>query len=867
LLTLPPQLLLSIDAGRALVVPDAGVAAAVRLAYAFALADRGRTLWRTPDVVTWSAWLERELALARGRGARMPRVLDATEAWLIWRECALETARGLDTAASDTLVESLRRAAVLAQEWDIAAVDLSRGTHAEAQWLARTIHAFDARCRALEAGTATAIATLLDHRCGAVDLAGFGALTPLQRSIVVKWRAAGSDIRSLESVGPEGRATLARCVDAPQELAAAAGWARARLLAEPQCRLLVIVPELEGRRAVLERAFGSALGSGAEHEPRYAIAAPARLEDAPVVRHLLTALRLMLAPLDFELVSAWLRGPCWREPAMEERARLDRWRGEHLGVLVGWRDLVEALAAAPAALSRPAARLRAKLTAFETALEASRPAQPGAWSARIAAAWRTLGTADAEESGTRAAYHRCLESLNELAVLDASAGVLTFVSALEWLGRFISRSSFDPARGDPAVTITDAFTDPIVRYDGIWVCDLRSAAWPRAVRRDPFVPAGVQIAAGMPFATAAGRLAEGRALLGAWRRATDELLLSWPASADDCEQAPSVLLDELPGVTRIDAPQAVSAARIVHASRLLESYEDRDGAPWEGGQALPSGARSVDYQIRCAFRAYAELRLTARPLERPRPGLDPRERGRLVHRVLELTWRELVDSEGLAARRGKALDAVIERAALAAGAELLADRPGEDRARAVHREARRAARLARSLCEAETERAPFTVVEREVRHAIDCGGVGLHVRIDRIDRLADGSLALVDYKTGEPRKEDWFGARPSQPQLLVYLRAMEEGTVAALANAHLTVEGTTFRGVADAAGRLPRVAGLGSRDAWRGQVRTWRGIVEQAVHDFVHGRALRDPIEGACEVCHLRAVCRIGDATAADSAK
>ena len=448
----------------------------------------------------------------------------------------------------------------------------------------------------------------------------------------------------------------------------------------------MIVPELDTRRAVIDRAFASALGAGSDRDPLHAIASPERLENAPVVRHLLTALRLTLAPVDFEIVSAWLRGPHWPRPALEVRARLDRSLRERLGVRVAWQDLTAALATMPVALARPAAQLHARLHAFETTLEASRRARPGGWSARIAAAWEALGVTDPEDRAERAAYHRCLDALNELAALDARTGELTFTGALEWLERFIARSTFEHAPADCAVTVTDALVDPLVRHDGIRVCDLRAATWPRAVRRDPFIPPDVQVAAGMPFASAAGRLTEARELLGAWRLGTDELVVSWPASADDCEQLPSVLLGELAGATSIEAPRAANVATVLHAGRVLETFEDRDGARWEGGQALPAGARSVDFQIRCAFRAYAELRLAARPLERPRPGLDPRERGRLVHRVLELTWRELVDSDGLRARRGGALEALIEGAAAAAAAELLAEQPGDERARALRRE-------------------------------------------------------------------------------------------------------------------------------------------------------------------------------------
>lgn len=831
----------------------------MRLAYAVTQSDRGRALWRTPDVLSWPAWLERELALARGRGARLPRILDETEAWPTWRECALGAARGLDIAVSDTLVEALRRAATLAAEWRVPTALLVRGAHAETQWLARTLREFESRCRELDAATATSIAAQLEHRCDvAVDLVGSGDLTPMQHAIVERWRAAGSEIRRPAPARAAGRATIARCADASHEIAAAADWARTRLLADARSRLLVVVPDLGSRRAVVDRAFAAALGGGTEEAPLHDIAVPERLEHAPSVRHLLTALRLTLMPVDFEVVSAWLRAPHWPRPAAEARARLDRWLREHLGIRVTGDQLIRAFAAMPAALARPAAEVQARLEAFATALEPSRAAPPGVWSARIAAAWDALGITETFDRAERAAYRRCLEALNELAALDARAGELTVSGALEWLERFIGRSTFDAARADCAITVTDALVEPIVKFDGIWVCDQRAASWPRPVRSDPFLPLDVQIAAGMPFASGSGRLGEARALLGAWRRATDELVVSWPASADDCEQRPSALLGELADAAAVEVPRPASLAGRLHAARVLESFEDRDGAPWAGGQTLPAGARSVDLQIRCGFRAYAELRLASRPLERPRQGLDPRERGRLVHRVLELTWRELGDSMGLQARRGEALEAVIDRAAAAAAGELLAAQPGDERMRAVRREARRAARLALSLCEAEKGRASFTVLAREARHAIDCDGVGLHVRIDRVDRLADGTLALIDYKTGEPKKEDWLGARPSQPQLLVYLRAMEEGSVAAIANAHVTAEGAAFRGVADTSGRLPRLAGLGG-DTWQAQLRTWRGLVDQAVRDFVAGRALRDPIGGACETCHLHAFCRIGD--------
>jgi ATP-dependent helicase/nuclease subunit B len=38
----------------------------------------------------------------------------------------------------------------------------------------------------------------------------------------------------------------------------------------------------------------------------------------------------------------------------------------------------------------------------------------------------------------------------------------------------------------------------------------------------------------------------------------------------------------------------------------------------------------------------------------------------------------------------------------------------------------------------------------EVKGEVEIDGITLHGKVDRIDRLADGTLAIIDYKTGEP---------------------------------------------------------------------------------------------------------------------
>ena len=59
------------------------------------------------------------------------------------------------------------------------------------------------------------------------------------------------------------------------------------------------------------------------------------------------------------------------------------------------------------------------------------------------------------------------------------------------------------------------------------------------------------------------------------------------------------------------------------------------------------GSRVFAHQAACPFRAFAEHRLVARPLERLQVGLGPMRSGTLMHRALELLWRELRTQQAL----------------------------------------------------------------------------------------------------------------------------------------------------------------------------------------------------------------------------
>jgi hypothetical protein len=152
------------------------------------------------------------------------------------------------------------------------------------------------------------------------------------------------------------------------------------------------------------------------------------------------------------------------------------------------------------------------------------------------------------------------------------------------------------------------------------------------------------------------------------------------------------------------------------------------------------------------------------------------------------------------------------------------------------------------------------------RHA----GLEFAVRIDRVDRLADGARVLIDYKTGLATP-DWRGERPDNPQLPIYALLHPE-RLAAVAYGRVNAGDSGFvaeserpglfkpRGLKTPLEGMPSLAAL---------IEVWSRRIENIAADFAAGRAAVAPTLRACKTCRLHGLCRVPaaleDAAAADA--
>ena len=848
-------------------MPSRQRALAVRLAHTRLQLRNGKSAWISCDVIPWSAWLERCATQARYGPLQGLRRLGATEEWLLWREAAEAACAGLELLMPESLADSLRRSAARARDWGMRWTGTATP---ESSVLEQARRIFLDRCQHLRAYSVSDWTQVLrNFRAGPTPLV-FAGFASLGSALLDRLQELGG------TFWPAGTAAAANspwqaigCADPADELRCAARWCKEQLVRNPQARLLVVDTRLRLRRAHAVQAFEHELhGSnllGMPGEALYGIEGGQPLADYALVRAALDLLQLSGGALEFQQLAALLRSPYIGCGTPAQRANLELTLRE--------RNVTEADLARLCDLAR-GQRSGGGAALVETLLsiapswagESARHDHGAGWAREFAArleagGWPGEGSLGSEELQQ---CERLRELLGELSTLGGSGTLLNCRQALDLLRALAMRTSFEAATPDVPVTLTESIDDPLVDYDGIWVAGLSAESWPVPPRADPFVPIAAQRAAGFQPASAQGQLDAARQAMGTWQRCARQLILSWPWADGDVPLQPSQLLGVPARAHGVALPPA-SADRLMAALRQSARREPRPvehALAWPAGRRLKGGTKVLQLQALCPFKAVAELRLGAVPVPEPVPGLDRFERGQLLHRALELVFEQLADSRELRRRAADepSLLALVRVACDRALHERLALRTERLPDALADNERLRLTSLIAALLRQELVRAEsteFTIAALEDARDLELAGFPIRVRMDRLDRLDDGRVIVLDYKSGAAQTFRPLDERPRQPQLLAYA-VLTGDAVAGVAAVHLTAADIRWRGAAAEPSLLPDLGRPRAPTApWPELLAHWRRVVENLVRDYAAGESAVDPLPGACQFCQLPAFCRI----------
>ena len=857
----------ALEAGTTLIVPSPQRQAAVRSAWSADQRRAGRTLWQTPPVFTFPQYAERRLT-EQWTAANLPdRLLPPGAEWA--------RLRGLKDAAGSAEARALMQSVRTLHDWGIPRSAAALAGTAEGDRLLEALSMLDTQSRELGRRPLRA---WLDEISPAGELLCVG-MESLPRAPEATLRRLGASWVGSNEKSPGPAVAVAAARDDEHELALIASWCRSQLERDQERRLLIVDARLRQRRRQYERILSQTLSPAdwLTKEARafstiFAIEGGQPLTDFPLIAHALLTLRLLTGTLRFDELVLWLRMPfldgddIFAGAAIEAALR-DGHRLEYsASALAGF------LERAPDEPSRAlAVRLRQALT-----LLGNEKRSASAWAPRLLAALRAMGwhgtrPLRSDEHQTVARLHSLLDEYSALGAWLPGANAADAVATFSDLAR---ERSFDPASVSAPITLTDSHEDPVVSYDGIWVAGLDAAQWPPPPRPDVFIPLPIQVAAGIPAASAAGQTAAARRSLECWRSATPALVCSWAELDGDAHRTPSPLLSRLPERTEYRADHDHLPLALAVRRPQLEPIDDVPGVPVDIARPVRGGVKPLALQAECGFHAYGEMRLDAERLEAPTPGVDPRARGMMLHKALELVWIKLGDWFHLNGTDEQVRSPAIRQSVEAAVVHVYRGFVPPELRPAVEREKLRLERLIEALLKRENTRPSFVVEQLEALREVDISGGRFEVRIDRIDSIEGGGFAILDYKSGEAPALRWDGDAVRDPQLLAYLLAEQGRNVQALANVSLTRGRARFVGKASRNGLLPGVKGMNPNKvpadeidaAWQAELARWAQGLSLVAASYLAGEARVQPAADVCRHCALTILCRRVELAAADLA-
>lgn len=641
----------------------------------------------------------------------------------------------------------------------------------------------------------------------------------------------------------------------------------------PWHRLAITSLALDTYTTQLPRVLTELLGPSQTAEGwAYNFAKGPRLADMPLFAAALLPLKfsslgerredlisLLLSPYYGSLKPHQVQGTAW-DRLFRDR-RLDQ----------GWKGFRQAVAQDPGSTQSDAEMLKLLDQVWGTLR--GTPATGRQWAARLNAVWEKLGfSADLEEV-EQAAWDRVTSLTQELEAALASEA-LSLREFLEWLTHGASqRLVAGPGVQEAGLQVLGLLEMRGLDFSRVWCLGMNSGVFPPPPRHLPLLTA--QEKGRVLGGTYQSQHHFARQLYETFLGTAREIVLTRPRLKDQEETvATSIyegewLTDEMAPLSRphrawLMAP-AVQAALTVAAG----------GGPVAEAAApislsLPPELYITQAQtaLSCPCRFLLEILLEIKELPEIEAGLDPSQRGELIHKVLArfaVEFKKILDrDEGW--DHGKARE-LLKAATRQLLAPRLADPHWQAEGERWLAEDEAAPGLLWEWLDKERERFEqgwrWQGIEARFQ---DLKGPGwpfsLKGRLDRLDyHLKTKELVIWDYKTGKIPAAKQVFAQGEENQLPGYLLAVKQGRVKVPEDPGQIKAG--FIGLKSSRQKHLRYEDFGSQaDQWQAVVEAWEGRLKALGRLLAAGDFTPNPTpppegrqQGACKFCPYPLVC------------
>jgi ATP-dependent helicase/nuclease subunit B len=881
-----PVIAAAFEAGDTMIASSARAARALQRLHGEAQRSRGLEAWQSPDILDWDSWLNRLWQRRLRSGGETRLLLTTLQEQQIWTRLIKPSIEGRRLISVPGVAELAQHAyALLCAYGALNFLHGERLGNPDVDSFRGWARAFERTCgeeELLSRGKLPLVlrpAVLADQfeATPRLVLTGFDRITPAQQELLEAFRERGHEVVMAEAANaaPAETMLLVEAVDKQDEIATCALWIQRELAAavaqNRTVRIAVVVPGVSAVRPEIERAFRQILAPesvalGERELPLpYEFSLGVPLANVPMARSALLLLRWMNEALLQDQISWLLLSGfvCEQQDELLPIANFDLTLRRR-PMRQPEQDLETFLHSA-----KLPDNLRRRMQGARRLLPQDGLLNFAQW-VHVAdqildtVHWPGAHVLQSDDFQVQARWSQLLDSVAALAFDGRVVGYAEFLQVLE---RQAEQTIFAPESRDAPVQILEPLEAAGLSFDALWFLGADDASWPAAARPHPFLTRALQRTHNMPHADSTADWKLALQVTTRLEGSAEQSIFSFPSQNAEGICRPSTLVSS--GTRRIEAKElrrsiGVDEYRAAEEKFPALSILDEQAAvlPWPTEQDA-GGAEILRRQAACPFQSFATRRLGARPMDATDWGLEARERGSVVHKILEGLWAELKTRDALlqADTEGR-LHAIVEQHVESALQKYRERTSRHSWSKAyLDAEQERIVSLIEEWLTYEAKRADFIVEAGEEKLAATVGNLNLQVRVDRIDAVAGGRV-IIDYKTGQLNAVSWDGPRPDEPQLPLYAGFGKIDNLKGVLLGRVREDKMKFLGrVEDAGLIMPGDTKLSRPPYSANMLESWQNVLLDLGQQFLRGEAQVDPKQypKTCEFCDLPGLCRIAE--------
>ncbi len=820
--------------------------------------QQGKEAWNSLNVLPWSAFLEECWGFyVQSNQDKISTRLNKEQSQYLWQQLVINSKQAGELLNSQQAVKISYDAWRMLNQWQIDDFSFQHGDadqEAFAEWYFEYRKLLSQRnwIDSHQVGTILSenLSKIIKYLPKDIAFYGFQQLNVQQEKIIQAIKNSSNFLDFASVKKDVVRKQLLAADSQEQEFISAIRWAVEKLNDNNEQSIAILVPDLQQQRLLLERIIQRELYpedfiEGRKGQSWHDISIAENLDSKPMVHAVLIWLKLVDSSITKSQLQSLLLTPYlytndesyWHATKVELEVRQSNKNFYSLNAIsdlclryeltFDWLEKMKSLKEQSNETSSLTQFIQRVLSVLETLH------------------WTGYKALDSYEYQLQQQFLDVVKAAAKLSPVVKTK--LTWSAALNILQKYILESSYHQETPKAPIKIMGMLEAVAIEYDSVWFMSATDKILPQKSSLNPFLSKALQLKHNLPGSSQQREIEYAESILDSLL-AKEELIFSYATHDGEQEQLPSPLLQKL--VDRTQKHLSLDSELPEYLQQWpkgdVDVYQDDKGLPLGNDDYVAGGTGLLKTQAASPFDAYLRYRLKLYPFETDDLGISFMERGNIFHKVMQLLWQYLVSQQALINHSEDELETLVTRTIttvlnIESKHLYLLNNQGFHQAEVLRLKQRVTAAL-----NFDKERVPFEVIATEAKREIEVGGLRLRITIDRIDRLEDGSLIIIDYKTGTPRLIDLLNDPIGEPQLLLYAISehKEKNPVSGILFYQAHLKGDKYLGVTEESEMIKGVKALKDlannpyADDFDSAINQWRTLLNEIAQSFKSGEAI-----------------------------